>query len=374
MTSDDVALPAGPGIDTAETAAATETGEPPASLEPGEGTAADRWSRPYAGWMVVARKEFTDHLLSIRFIVLVLVLGLAAFVPLFFAAQRIGSLASSVSGEPAVFLALFFITSDPASSAGVTVPGVVDFLRLFAPLLGIAFAFDAVNGERSEGTLPRLLSQPIHRDDVINGKFASGLAVIGLVIAGVLLFVAGVGIFRIGIIPAPTEVLRLVVWIFVTLIYVSLWLAFGMMLSVLVRSAATSALIGFGSWFVLTFFGSFIVSFIAGAVAPLSDTLASTNPDQYLANSSLRDTLFRFLPNTLYGESSVVLLNPTRTSISSLPASVDQAVQAQQQIGSLLSLDQSFIIVWPQVVALVALTVLCFGVAYVRFMRQEVRA
>ena len=29
---------------------------------------------------------------------------------------------------------------------------------------------------------------------------------------------------------------------------------------------------------------------------------------------------------------------------------------------------------WPQIVALVALTVLCFGAAYVLFMRQEVRA
>ena len=372
MTSDDLVLP-GPSASTVPESAETETGKPPASAEP-EAATVDRWSRAYAGWMVVARKEFTDHLLSIRFLVLILVLGVAAFVPLYFAAQRIGSLASSVSGEPAVFLALFFITSDPTSSAGVAVPGVFDFLRLFAPLLGVAFAFDAVNGERSEGTLPRLLSQPIHRDDVINGKFAAGLAIIGLVIVGVILFVAGVGIFRLGIIPAPTEILRLFVWILVTLVYVSLWLAFGMMLSVLIRSAATSALIGFGSWFVLTFFGGFLLSFVAGAIAPLSETLASTNPEQYLANSGLRDMLFRVLPNTLYGESSIVLLNPSRTRVADLPGSVDQVVQAQQQIGSLLSLDQSFIIVWPQVVALVALTVLCFGVAYVRFMRQEVRA
>jgi ABC-2 type transport system permease protein len=366
VTSDDLALPRG---------TKPETGEPTAADEPEETTGIDRWSRPYAGWMVVARKEFADHLLSVRFFVLVLVLGIAAFVPLYFAASRITSLASSVSGEPALFLALFFITSDPASSAGVTVPGVVDFLKLFAPLLGIAFAFDAVNGERAEGTLPRLLSQPIHRDDVINGKFAAGLAIIGLVVVGVLLFVAGVGIFRLGIVPSPTEVLRLFVWILLTLVYISLWLAFGMMLSVLVRSAATSALIGFGMWVLITFVGGFILSFVAGVVAPVSQALLSTDPDQYLANSGLQESIFRLLPNTLYGESSLLLLNPSATSQNiSTPANIGQAIQAQQQIGSLLSLDQSFIIVWPQVVALVALTVLCFAVAYIRFMRQEVRA
>ncbi len=38
-------------------------------------------SIPRAGWMVIAAKEFGDHLLSSRFIVLLLVLGLAVGIP-----------------------------------------------------------------------------------------------------------------------------------------------------------------------------------------------------------------------------------------------------------------------------------------------------
>jgi ABC-2 type transport system permease protein len=354
----------------------TQASEPaPAETPVQDGTtqaAIDRWSRPYAGWMVVGRKEFADHLLSIRFIVLVIVLGLAAFVPLFFAADRIRSAASAASGTPAIFLYLFYLSSSSDTSS-FAIPGVVDFLRMFAPLLGIAFAFDAVNGERSEGTLPRLLSQPIHRDDVINGKFAAGLAIIAVVVAGVLALIAGVGLFRIGVIPAPAEVLRLMAWLIVTLVYVSLWLAFGMLLSVVVRRAATSALIGFGTWFLLTFLGQLIVSFVAGVIAPLSSTLANADPEQYLSNAGAQETLYRVLPDTLYKEASYVLLNPSITTTST-PATLSQFTQAQQQLGSLLSLDQSFIVVWPQVVALVALTVACFALAYVQFMRQEVRA
>ena len=136
---------------------------------------------PRAGWRVVAAKEFGDHLLSVRFIVLLLVLGLAAAIPLYFAAdgsaaapqvpaaRRRSSWRCSRSGRR---------TPDPAAS--------ITFVGIVAPLLGLAFAFDAVNGERSEGTLPRLLAQPIHRDDVINGKFAAGLAVIGLVLVAVV--------------------------------------------------------------------------------------------------------------------------------------------------------------------------------------------
>ena len=47
---------------------------------------------PGRGWLVVAAKEFADQLLSVRFVVLFAVLGLAAAVPLYIAAEQIRSL------------------------------------------------------------------------------------------------------------------------------------------------------------------------------------------------------------------------------------------------------------------------------------------
>jgi ABC-2 type transport system permease protein len=316
--------------------------------------------------MVVGSKEFGDHLLSARFLVLVVVLGLAAAIPLYFAAATIRDAASSVTDSQAVFIALFWLAPDVGT--GFTLPSVTGFLAYVAPLLGLAFAFDAINGERADGTLPRLLSQPIHRDDVINGKFAAGLAVIGIVLVSVVGAIAAFGLIRLGIVPAASEVLRIVLWVVLTFIYVAVWLAFGMLLSVAVRRAATSALVGFGAWLLLTFFGGLIVSLIGGIIAPLTGS-----PEEVLANNSLQETLRRFLPDTLYREASLVLLNPQVTTVST-PATIGGYAQAQQRIPSLLSLDQSFILVWPQVVGLVALTVACFALAYVLFMRQEVRA
>jgi len=315
--------------------------------------------------MIIGSKEFGDHLLSARFIVLIVVLGLAAAIPLYFAAGTIRDAASSVTDTQAVFIALFWLAPKVSD---VTLPSVTGFLAYVAPLLGLAFAFDAINGERSEGTLPRLLSQPIHRDDVINGKFVAGLAVIGIVLVSVVGAIAAFGLIRLGIVPAASEVLRLVLWVLVTFIYVSLWLAFGMLLSVVVRRAATSALIGFGAWLLLTFFGGLIVSLIGGIVAPQTGTA-----QEQLHDIGLRELLSRLLPDTLYREASLTLLNPQVSTVST-PATLAGYEQAQQRIPSLLSLDQSFILVWPQVVALVALTVACFAVAYVMFMRQEVRA
>ena len=324
-------------------------------------------SVPRAGWMVIAGKEFGDHLLSARFVVLVIVLGLAAAIPLYFAAAAIRAVASSVTDSQAIFIALFWLAPD-VGNGGVVLPSVTGFLAYVAPLLGLAFAFDAINGERADGTLPRLLSQPIHRDDVVNGKFAAGLAVIGIVLVSVVGAIAAFGLIRLGIVPAASEVLRIVLWVAITFIYVSLWLAFGMLLSVVVHRAATSALIGFGTWLLLTFFGGLIVSLVGGIVAPVTGAA-----EEQLRSVGIQETLRRLLPDTLYREASLTLLNPQVTSVST-PATIGGFEQAQQRIPSLLSLDQSFILVWPQVVGLVALTVACFALAYVTFMRQEVRA
>ena len=243
---------------------------------------------------MVAAKELGDHLLSVRFIVLLIVLGLAAAIPLYFAADQIRAVAPQASGAAAVFLALFTL-----GSQDIAILRVDAFVGIVAPLLGLAFAFDAVNGERSEGTLPRLLAQPIHRDDVINGKFAAGMAVIGLVLVSVVVLhrrlrhASPRDRARTG-----TEVLRLVSWLIVTFLYVGLWLAFGLLLSVVVRRAATAALIGFGVWLLVTVFGELITTLISGLLAPA----AGASTDTILGSFQLQQFITRLLPSTLYRE------------------------------------------------------------------------
>src|SRR5680860_599514 len=159
-----------------------------------------------AGWRVVAAKELADHLLSGRFIVLMAVLGIATAAAVFAASGGIRDVAPNAQGITALFLKLFTVTADP-----VPFPLIV-FVGFLAPLLGIMFGFDAVSGERSQGTLPRLLSQPIHRDEVILGKFVAGLGVVAIMLTALVVFVSGIGIFRLGVVPSATEITRLLVW------------------------------------------------------------------------------------------------------------------------------------------------------------------
>jgi ABC-2 type transport system permease protein len=318
------------------------------------------------GWAIVARKELADHLHSARIVVLFLILGAATLIPLYFASDTIKSFADQLTDTRGAFLALFL-----ATSPDYPIPNVLTFVAIVAPLLGIGFAFDSINGERADGTLPRLLSQPIYRDDVINGKFVAGLAVITVVLLAVVGVIAGFGIVRLGIVPGADEVVRLLLWVVVTILWVGLWLAFGLLLSVRVRRAANAALVGFGVWALIAIFGQLIVGVLATVLAPFA---TASTLEQALALKNLSEQILRVLPLTLYQEASTVLMRPDVTAIST-PATIDQLSQFQQQAqGQFLSFDQSILLIWPHVVALFALTALCFAAAYIWFMRQEVRA
>jgi ABC-2 type transport system permease protein len=141
-----------------------------------------------------------------------------------------------------------------------------------------------------------------------------------------------------------------------------------------IQRAATAALVGFGVWLLLTIFGQLIVTLVSGIFTPASNATV----EQQLGSVQAQEWVARILPGTLYQEITTVILHPNVSQISA-PATVGQLVQSQYQIPpqynpGVFSLDQSLLLVWPQLVVLVALTVACFAAAYILFMRQEVRA
>ena len=84
----------------------------PADVPAPDTSLADTASRPPRwGWTVIARKELADHLHGVRWLILLVVLGLTAAIPLYFASGEIRSAAAAATGAPAVFLALFTLGS-----------------------------------------------------------------------------------------------------------------------------------------------------------------------------------------------------------------------------------------------------------------------
>jgi ABC-2 type transport system permease protein len=311
------------------------------------------------GWRIVAGKEFTDHVRSIRFLLLVVLMSLAGLAAVHSAAGPIRDAADSASQTPSIFLYLFTLSPQ-------RVPAFHEFLGILGPLLGIGFGFDAINGERAQRTLPRIVAQPIHRDEIINGKFVAGLGAIALALAAVMAIVGGYGALRLGIGPSTGDLARVVAFYVVAVVYIALWLALAILLSVVCRRAATAALTAIAIWLVFTLFGGLIAGVIADAVHGV-DTDSSA--EEVLANARLELDIRRLSPDQLYRDATGVLLNPSRQTTGIVVTD-----QTSSSLPSNLALRDSLLVAWWQLVAIVGGTVALFTAAYLTFMRQEVRA
>ena len=305
----------------------------------------------FQGLGVVTLKELSDHLVSARMRVLEWLVVLTALAAVYGAIQQIRAVTAE---DPFLFLRLFTTARDP-------LPSFVSFLGFLVPLMAIGLGFDSVNGEHSRRTLSRILSQPIYRDALLFGKFLAGLAVLTISLVCLWLLVIGLGLVMLGVPPGGEEIARALLFLLVTVVYAGVWLALAMLFSVTFRSAATAALVTLGMWLFL----SVIWASLAPAIA-----LALVSPDDEATLVVTAQMLARLSPATLFGECVLALLDPTTRTLG--PVYLSQLEGAV--MGAPLPLWDSVMVAWPQIVGMVAASILLFVGGYVTFQRQEVRA
>jgi len=294
--------------------------------------------------ITIIRKELADYFTSIRCFILFLLVFIASVVALYAVHQGIRDV-STQSGF--IFTGLF--------TTGTNIPSLITFIALLVPVIGIALGFDAINSERSNGTLNRILSQPIYRDSVINGKFLAGMVTLFIMILTAMLLVGGYGLRMIGVPPGAEEIIRLFIYFISVIIYGAFWMGLAVLFSILFRSLAISLLCPLAIWILL---GNPVFNPYISFIAPAMTSSVGT----YLA-------LLRISPYFLFSESTAALLDPMFRGLGILTVNDTTGMLYRP-----LSLEQSLILVWPQLTALICLTVICFAVSYVVFMRQEIRS
>jgi len=321
--------------------------------------AMQREGSAFQGVMTVAAKEVTDQLSSARIVILQLLIVLIGGTSLYGALDR---LKETTAEDPFLLLKIFTVDRAP-------LPSFVGILGFLIPLVAIGLGFDAVNGEHNRRTLSRILSQPIYRDALLIGKFLAGLATLGSMLVCLWLLVIGFGLLYLGVPPGTEEIARSFVFLLVALAYCGVWLALAMLLSIVFRSAATAALVALGLWLFLTLIWPMLAQALAQVIAPPDfryQMLGLPTP----GTVEWQTILARLSPNQLFGECVLAILSPQTRALG--PIYVEQLQGAV--VGSGLPLEQSLLIAWPQIVGLIAGTIVLFVVGYVVFQRQEVRA
>jgi len=307
------------------------------------------------GFGVVTLKEIADRFTSILVVVLIVLVVATAIAVVRGGIDQI----KEITAEDAFLFLRLFTRSSPLP--------LVALLSFLVPLIAIGLGFDSVNGEHNRRTLSRILAQPIYRDALLFGKFAAGLFTLAVCLIVLWLLVIGLGLLGLGVPPNAEEMARALVLLAVTIIYAGFWFALALLCSVVFRSAATAALVALGVWLFVTILWPLFSPALADAVTTAGDILGVLDTRQAFA---------RLSPSVLFNEIVAVVLDPSvRSTQQSMLAALGLALIERGAVPDApIPLLQSVLIVWPQIVGLVAGTILLFVIAYVVFQRQEVRA
>ncbi len=316
------------------------------------------YSSPFG---IMVRKEFADHIRSWRFIVLLFLVVLTFWGATTVAMSNIREAVVKVKNTDQLFLYLKLLTTTEGN-----LPPFHVFLNFLGPLLGISLGFDAINSEQQSGTLIRMMAQPVYRDNLLLSKFVSALILVGVLFLTLTLLMVGSGIILTGVLIEPEELLRILSYTFVCIVYVGFWLGLSIFLSICFKQAATSALTAIGIWLFFTVFYQIIINLVVKSLMPEAHQLSEAGILYY---EDIIRSLMRLAPSQLYIDATTTLLMPGVRSLG--PLTMEQMVGA---IPSPLPFKESLMIVWPQVSGLLAATVALFALSYYIFMRKEIRS
>ena len=140
-------------------------------------------------------------------------------------------------------------------------------------LIALLFTFDAISHERERGTLRLMLANSIPRHTVLIGKFLGALISINIpftlaVLVNLLMISTSSDVHL-----SAEAWARLGLIFFIALLYTSLFLALGLLVSARVQRSAVSLVILLLAWVTLVVFMPSTLVSIAGRSAPSTSTL-----------------------------------------------------------------------------------------------------
>lgn len=338
--------------------------------------------------LLVAGKEFADHLASRRFALVLLLFLILCSVSLYEGVEKYSEkLAAYSDGTAPAQKFLGYPDWMPEKpSLLVVFLNLTSMVASYGPLLAIATGFDLITRERWSGSLKTLLSRPIFRDEVITGKALGGFAALVLAMSiAVLIALALLLLFA--IVPSPAELGAILVFWLVSLVYLFTFFSVALLASS-VAADSGSALV----WSLVAIFVFSSVVPTAGGI--LTDAVAGTPPDMPDTSDpqlpeeewlQYREELRSFDEHQNSIKMAVSLLSPQRNylelslAITSLRFSMwinpDPFALRTPHPGedSLPDLPGLIALIWQPIVAMLALPAVFFGAAYTRFMRMDLR-
>ena len=353
------------------------------------------------GLFNVARKEFIDHLTSKKFI---LILALFLIISAVAMHQGIGDynnrlesykehISQIEEGEQSYMPkkpSILFIFQRMSS-----------LMAILGAILAIAMGFDLITREKERGSLKSLLSHPVYRDEIINGKAVGGiLAIVFAVGIAFLILFAMLLIFS--IVPDMDEFWRIVLFGAVTVLCLLTYFSIALMASTVSKDSGRALMyaliIVLALSFAMPMIGGMVAESVVGErpeppvfqsqedieinvsgevvkqIGPMNkeeeEEWERYREEQKAYNDkkwAIRDAFEIFSPDGNYMAVSISLTDPYVTEVHG------GSWGSHYTSGDTTSIQESLEKVWKSILALIILPVVFFAFAYIKFMRMDIR-
>lgn len=186
---------------------------------------------PGNGLVTIAEKEFFDHIRSRKFLLIFGILLIVAIVGM------IGGITDYNKSLDTYNRQQSAAGSSPLSSYMSERPSILSvfssvatYLVFVGGILGIAMGFDLVSKEKESRSLKILLSHPVYRDEVINGKALGGIAALATALL-IVLVIALATLLVYGIVPDGNEIVLIGVFALVSFLLIFSYFAIALFMS-----------------------------------------------------------------------------------------------------------------------------------------------
>jgi ABC-2 type transport system permease protein len=326
-----------------------------------------------AGLFTMAKKEFLDIIGEKKFLLIFATLLIVILVSTFEGGLSYSSSQSSTTTSTSTNSTRPGGTGVPggpgqdfgsAQSLSRSLSSMITNFSLVGGILAIAISFDTINNERQKGSLKTLLSYPIYRDTIVYGKYLGGLIAVTLVSA--ITFLAGIGVFIsvTGLAMTMDTIIRLSLFFAVSLIYMAIFLAVGLLLSIVLPLPSTSLLASIIVWLSSIQLIPNIGYAIGQILYPVRMSFTSGRPTfaTQTGFTTIRAIISGLSPSTAYENIIDSILTTSRLQFSSNSPTIIS-----------VNVSQAIMTTLPSLIYFIGLLIALFAAAYIIFMRQEIQ-
>ncbi|HUU74576.1 MAG TPA: ABC transporter permease subunit [Methanoregulaceae archaeon] len=377
--------------------------------------------------IAIAKKEFLDHIRSRKFLLIFGILLIVSVVGILngvsdynTSVTSYNNLQHSVSGSGGPVSPVdLYMKQKPSVLLVFYQIGVM--FELIGGILGIAMGFDLITKEKESKSLKILLAHPVYRDQVINGKTLGGIAAIILTL-GCTMAVSLAILLLFGIVPGLSELLPILVFYAATFLLIFSFFAIAILMSTLCEESGRSLVytliifVTLGSFIPALIMSPLVMEMVIGQAPEMP--MMTAYPTEKLANPAdhaaeteriqkenrearerygqqnqeykeratiLADAQYLVSPTNNYGKITTFLTNPmgmsemlyglTGAGTSGDMNKDDKEILVTYKSRKIIDLDLYSVLAMlaKNFTALLVLPAVFFGLAYVSFMRMDIR-